>query len=193
MQNPSAPASNRSPVPALLAVLALGGLPGHIQGAEPTLRMNQDGQTLSVEGSLTTAVERTTAWAALTDYERFPQFVPGMRVSQVVEDRGPTKRLDQRGEITGQGPALRYEGLVEVTERNGSELDVRFLGGPFVGTEGQWRIQDGKPLTLRYRLRLDLARTPLPPPLAMAMTEQQVRAWVTAFAKEMERRQKGGK
>jgi hypothetical protein len=35
-------------------------------------------------------------------------------------------------------------------------------------------------------MRMDLTKTPFPPPMAASIVEQQVRTWVDAFSREMQ-------
>lgn len=143
---------------------------------------------VTVEGSLQAQVGRAVAWAVLTDPGRFPEFVPGLQASQVLEEHGREKIVAQRGEITA-GPRLRYDGTLRVTERPGQGVHMRFLSGPFKDSEGEWQLSGERPVTLAYRLRIDLAHSPLPPAMAMAVAEQQVRTWLAALVGEMSRRQ----
>lgn len=159
---------------------------------QPQVRTVLSAEQISVEGSLVTPVSRDIAWAVLTDHEHFPGFVPGLQSSLVLETRGSDKIVAQRGEITA-GPRLRYDGTMRVEEQHGEGLRICFLSGLFKDSEGEWRLTGDRPVTLAYRLRIDLKKSPLPPPLAGAIAEQQVRVWLSALASEMERRQTGKK
>jgi ribosome-associated toxin RatA of RatAB toxin-antitoxin module len=141
-----------------------------------------------VEGSLGVPVRRAIAWQVLTDHDSFPAFVPGLQASRVIETRGTEKIILQRGEVTA-GPRLRFDGTLRVEERPGEGVRIRFLSGPFKDSDGEWQLSGDRPVTLSYRLRIDLVKSPLPPPMAGAVAEQQVRLWLSALAGEMERRQ----
>ncbi|MEW5787562.1 MAG: SRPBCC family protein [Pseudomonadota bacterium] len=155
--------------------------------AETGLSVRQEGVQLVVEGWLKTHADADTAWAVLTDYPRFPEFVPGMLANRVLETAGGVTRLEQRGEVVSGAFRLVYAGQVRVVENPGKGLDIQFLSGPFKDTRGEWNVEGGKPLKLLYRMRMDLTRSPFPPPLAPAIAEQQVRTWVEVFGREMER------
>lgn len=180
-----------------MALLAMGG-PAPAAAAAPiavpasTLTLRQEGSVLWVEGGLAVRADKDVAWQVLTDYPRFPEFVPGIASSQVIGVAGNgRKTLAQRGQILAGQVRMAYEGLVDVTEYPGEGLDILFLSGPFKDVRGSWRILPGAPLKLSYTMRMDLNKTPFPPPLATSIVQEQVRTWVAVFAREIERR--GGK
>lgn len=156
--------------------------------AETGIAVRQEGMRLVVEGWLKTSATPATAWAVLTDYARFPEFVPGIHANQVVESRDGGKTIEQRGELTSGQFRMPYTGQMRVEEHVGEGLDILFLSGPFKDARGEWNMQPGRPLKLTYRMHMDLLKSPIPAPLAPAIAEQQVRTWVEVFGREMERR-----
>ncbi len=160
-----------------------------VHGAETGLSVRQEGTQLTVEGWLKTSVDRATAWTVLTDYPRFPEFVPGIYANQVVEAKNGVKLIEQRGEVISGPVRLTYTGQMRVEEHPGEGLAILFLSGPFKDVRGEWNIEPGRPLKMIYRMRMDLMKSPFPPPLAPTIAEQQVRTWVDVFGREMERRE----
>lgn len=155
------------------------------------ISVRQAGNLLSVEGWLQTHATRELAWSVLTDYARFPKFVPGILVNRVLNAAGPIKTIEQQGEIVTGMLRMRYEGTMRVEEKPGHGLTIRFLTGPFKDAQGEWRLEnEGKqpPYRLVYQLNMDLMKSPFPPPLAPSIAEQQVRLWVETFAREMDDR-----
>lgn len=148
----------------------------------------QEGMILVVEGWMQTRADRATAWTVLTDYARFPEFVPGIRSNQVLEAGNGTKTIAQRGEVLAGQVRMAYEGLMRVTEHRHEGMDIQFLSGPFKDVAGIWRMSGGRPLKLSYSMRMDLSKTPFPPPLAPTIAQQQVSTWVEAFGREIDRR-----
>lgn len=154
----------------------------------PSVNFQQQGTRLLVSGELTVAVHPATAWAVLTDYERVPEFVPGMRVSRIIEKTDSTRVLEQQGEMTANNMRMYYLGTLRVTEEPSSKLSIQFLSGTFRNMLGQWTLE-GKsaPVKLSYQLDYDTG-TPYPSPVMIGMLQQQVIHWVTSLAAEMERR-----
>ena len=158
------------------------------QGVGNGLTVRQEGAQLKVEGVLRTTADLATAWTVLTDYPRFPEFVPGIHGNRVLEVNANSKLIEQRGEVVSGPFRLVYTGQMRVEERPGEGLVIQFVSGPFKDVRGEWDIEPGRPLKMIYRMRMDLAKSPFPPPLAPAIAEQQVRTWVEVFGREMERR-----
>lgn len=162
------------------------------QAADPQTQISvrQEGNILTVEGNIPTPVNRLAAWAVLTDYTRFPEFVPGIHGNRILEQRNDFKLIEQRGMITNSQFQMPYQGVMQVEERKRDGvpegMKILFLSGPLKDVQGEWNIQSGKPLGLSYRMRMDLTKTPFPPPMAASIVEQQVRTWVDAFSREMQ-------
>ncbi len=157
--------------------------------AKTQTRMQRSGNILMVEGIIPTLVDRQAAWAVLTDYTRFPQFVPGIHSNRILEQRDGFKLIEQRGMISNNQFQMPYQGVMQVEEqmRDGvpEGMKILFVSGPLKDVQGEWNIQAGKPLGLSYRMRMDLTKTPFPPPMAASIVDQQVRTWVDAFSREM--------
>lgn len=159
--------------------------------ADAPLTVIQSGNLLSVEGWLETRATREIAWSVLTDYEHFPEFVPGIRANRVLESQRRVKTIAQSGEIVAGLFRLLYDGTLRVEESPGEGLTILFLSGPFKDVSGEWRMPRAEkklPLRLVYRMNMDMMKTPFPPPLAPSIAEQQVRTWVEVFAREMDKR-----
>lgn len=172
----------------LLGMALIGGGGQVLAAAPPAVNFQQQGTHLLVSGELTVPVSPATAWAVLTDYERVPEFVPGMRVSRVLEQSGNTRVVEQQGEMQANNMRMLYMGTLRITEEPTSRLSVQFLSGTFRNMQGQWTLQGKRaPVTLAYQLDFD-AGTPYPSPVMVGMLQQQVIHWVTSLAAEMERR-----
>ena len=171
----------------LLGMALVGG--GQVMAAAPpAVNFQQQGTHLLVSGELTVPVSPVTAWAVLTDYERVPEFVPGMRVSRVLEQSGNTRVVEQQGEMQANNMRMLFMGTLRITEEPTSRLSVQFLSGTFRNMQGQWTLQGKRaPVTLVYQLDFD-AGTPYPSPVMVGMLQQQVVHWVSSLAAEMERR-----
>jgi ribosome-associated toxin RatA of RatAB toxin-antitoxin module len=170
----------------LLGIMLFGGYA--TAASLPTVNFQQQGTRLLVSGELIVPVAPATAWAVLTDYERVPEFVPGMRVSRILEKGDNTRVLEQQGEMQANNMRMLYLGTLRVVEEPSSKLHVQFLSGTFRNMQGQWSLK-GKaaPVTLAYQLDYDTG-TPYPSPVMVGMLQQQVIHWVSSLAAEMERR-----
>ena len=159
--------------------------------ADAPLTVIQNGSQLSVEGWLETRATREIAWSVLTDYARFPEFVPGIQSNRVLEAAGRIKTIAQRGEVVTGMFRLLYDGIMRVEESPDQGLVILFLSGPLKDVRGEWRMEPSekkRPLRLVYRMNIDMMKSPFPPPLAPGIAEQQVRTWVDVFGREMDKR-----
>lgn len=154
-------------------------------------KMRQEGSFLTVEGTIEVPASRLAAWSVLTDYSRFPEFVPGILSNRILEQRKDIKLIEQRGMIVSNNFQMPFQGIIQVEEnkRDGvpEGMKILFLSGPLKDVQGEWNIQPGKLLGLTYRMRMDLSKTPFPPPMAVSIAEQQVQTWVDAFSREIKR------
>lgn len=80
-------------------------------------------------------------WQTLTDYDRLPEFIPGMRSSRVVERRGPVVVVEQSGEARFLFFSHPIEVTVASTERPPHALEVSLLKGNLKQLEGAYRIE----------------------------------------------------
>ena len=56
------------------------------------------GDAIDIHASVVLNVDAATAWRVLTDYARYTEFIPDLRVSQVVARRGSTVTVEQSGD-----------------------------------------------------------------------------------------------
>lgn len=173
---------------ALFVLYPEAGLAQLVQ-SEPRLSVRQEGNIIIVSGWLQPDVTPAEAWRVLTDYERFPAFVPGIRANRITTDLGARKVIEQQGEVTAGSLKIPYGGTMLISETPEREMRIVFLNGLFKDVQGTWQLGRKRPVRLSYEMRMDLMKSPYPPTLANQIAEQQVRNWVAVFAAEMERRQ----
>jgi len=179
----------------LLSCLLL--LPLHVAYAQANTQTNtqtsmrQEGNILTVEGAISSTASEQAVWAVLTDYTRFPEFVPGIHSNRILEKRNNFTLIEQRGMISSKQFQMPFQGVIQIEERKRDGvpegIKILFVSGPLKDVQGEWNIQPGKQLGLTYRMRMDMTKTPFPPPMATAIAEQQVRTWVDAFSREIKR------
>lgn len=128
-------------------------------------------------------------WQTLTDYDRLPEFIPGMRSSRVVERRGATAVVEQSGEARFLFLSHPIEVTVASTERPPHALEVSLLKGSLKRLEGAYRIepQSGGRVVLHWAGIVEaLAMPPLIGEMLMrSIIEDQFRGMV----REIERRE----
>ena len=117
-------------VPLLAAVLAVQLAAGTAQAATSSIEVERDGDRFTVAADAVLDADPRTAWETLTDYERLPQFVPGIRRTRV---------LSRGGSADGERLVVEYTGRFQLV--GGSMpthiwLEVRHL--PMTEVQAQW-------------------------------------------------------
>lgn len=130
-----------------------------------------------------------TVWSTLTDYERLSEFVPGMSSSRVLEHRGNTWVVEQRGETRFLFFTHPVEVTVLATARPPYALDVHLLKGNLRRLDGGYRVEvmPGGKIALRWRGLVEPAA--LPPLLGELVMRASIEAQFAGMVREIERRE----
>jgi ribosome-associated toxin RatA of RatAB toxin-antitoxin module len=169
----------------ILAALLLA-LP--VRAAVVEVRSHRESGAVVVSASVTVPADRAAAWSVLTDYRRYPEFVPDMEVSRV---RGRDSRgliVEQRGRarflFLSQGIDATFA-IVEVPERSVSSVAI---GGSFRELAGRYELQPVAGGTLLSYSGRVVPGDDLPLWLLTLALEANVERHVAAFAREIARR-----
>lgn len=147
------------------------------------------GPAVEVKAYALIDAEYATVWSALTDYDRLAEFVPGMSSSRVLEHRGNTWTVEQRGETRFLFFSYPVAVTVIVTARPPHALDVRLLQGTLRRLEGGYRVEQapGGKMALRW---IGLVEpTSLPPLLGELLMRAGIRSQFAGMVREIERRE----
>ncbi|MDH3320229.1 MAG: SRPBCC family protein [Betaproteobacteria bacterium] len=130
-----------------------------------------------------------TVWRTLTDYDRLSGFVPGMRSSRVLEHRGNTWIVEQRGETRFLFFTHAVEVTALVTARPPHALDVRMLKGSLKRLDGGYRVEEaaGGKIALRWIGLVEPAS--LPPLLGELVMRASLKSQFVGMVREIERRE----
>ena len=66
--------------------------------ASITIDAERDGDAIDIRASVVLNADAATAWRVLTDYDRYTEFIPDLRVSRVVARRDATVTVEQSGD-----------------------------------------------------------------------------------------------
>ena len=147
---------------AICALCGSGPRPARAEAApEPPARPHEttvsatpsrDGTTI-YRDSIIVAAPPETVWRVLTDYERLPQFIPGLERSRVLQDSLGVRRVEQIGAAGWLFLKLRARVVLRVQEQACSRIDFRAVGGDFDVFEGWWSLlpeNGGRETMLKY-------------------------------------------
>ncbi|XAR64520.1 hypothetical protein NMG60_11008242 [Bertholletia excelsa] len=91
-----------------------------------------------------------TVWDILTDYERLPEFIPGLAISQLLEKRDNFARLFQIGQQKlAFGINFNAKGIIDCYEKDiesfpfgqRREIEFKMIEGDFQLFEGKWSVE----------------------------------------------------
>jgi ribosome-associated toxin RatA of RatAB toxin-antitoxin module len=118
-------------------------------GATVALTAERDGDAIAIHASAQLDANAATAWRVLTDYNRYPEFIPDLRSSRVVARRGATVTVEQSGDAVFWLFRMPIEITFEILETPPYQLHSRAVAGTL------------RELTSSYALTPDAAGTRL--------------------------------
>jgi ribosome-associated toxin RatA of RatAB toxin-antitoxin module len=95
--------------------------------------------------SIVVAAPPERVWRVLTDYERLPEFIPGLERSRLLQDSLGARRVEQVGAAGWFFLKIRARVVLRVQECACSRIDFRAIDGDFDVFEGWWSLlpEDG--------------------------------------------------
>ncbi|MGQ9862714.1 MAG: SRPBCC family protein [Thiobacillaceae bacterium] len=159
--------------------------------ADAWVRVEANEAVISVHAEIDTRVERDLAWAVLTDYDRWSEFIPDLYVCRVISPPGEPIRLEQRGSIPWL-PNFPLVMIALVEENPPRSIRFQRIAGNIRALVGEWQIQGKSPVRLVYRATV-MPGFPMPPEASVEIFRHDARVRLEAMAREMERRAALGK
>jgi hypothetical protein len=181
-------------VRARLALIGFATFAGALQAAEDvaveTLRR---GDVVEVSARAVLEAPHALVWSTLTDYAKLADFVPGMRVSRVVERRGPTTVVHQQGEARFLFFSHPIDVVIESTERPPSVIEAHLVRGSLRQLSGRYLIErpvtaSGGRLVLRWNGIIEPEHG-LPPLIGELLVRANIKHQFLGIVREIERRE----
>lgn len=101
------------------------------------------GTAVAVSAQASLKAPLAIIWSTLTDYERLPDFVPGMKRSRIIGRRGPAAIVEQDGEAGFLIFSFPIHVVVESAEYPPNLITIHVVRGNLRQLEGQYRIERG--------------------------------------------------
>ena len=175
----------------LLVVLLLLAYPLAAR-SEPNVKVSKSGESYQVDVRMDVVGSRALVWRVLTDYENLPRFVPGMKSSRILEDRGGTLLLEQTGESGILFVRVTTTTVSRIFENPENEIRFELVSGNLKKMQGAWTlVPHGHVIGLIYRAEL-IPEFSLPPFIGTAAMAQNVKTMVEGVAREIGRRNSSG-
>jgi ribosome-associated toxin RatA of RatAB toxin-antitoxin module len=119
----------RAVVLATVLVLGLSMAAEQVPAATITITAQRIGDAIDIKASALLKTDTTTAWRVLTDYDRYPEFIPDLRMSRVIARRGTTVTVEQSGDAALWLLRIPVDITYEITESPPNRLDSHAIGG----------------------------------------------------------------
>ena len=127
-------------------------------------------------------------WQTLTDYGRLAEFIPGMRRSRIVEQRGATTIVEQSGVATFLFISTPIEVTLASTERPPYAIEVSMLKGNIKRLDGAYRIEPQAGGRLRLTWNGVVEAMSMPPLLGEIVMRSNIEDQFRGMVREIERR-----
>ena len=113
---------------ALALVLALAAAPS-APAATVTVNVARTADTIDIRASAVLKADAATAWRVLTDYDRYVEFIPDLRLSHVVARRGAIVTVEQFGDASLWFLKVPVHITFEITEIAPNRIQSRAVAG----------------------------------------------------------------
>jgi Polyketide cyclase / dehydrase and lipid transport len=169
-----------------LAIVIVAAPPA--AAATITVDAERRGETIEIRATAELKADSATAWRVLTDYDRYPEFIPDLRASRVVARRGATVTVEQTGDATLWLLRFPLDITFEITEFPPNRLQSRGVAGSLRAISSSYWLTPAS-----AGVRLDYAGHVAPGfelfgPLEQIAVQQSVARQFQALADEIERR-----
>ena len=174
----------------MLWMCSLGFAPTTQAAEDFLVEAQRKGELIEVRARAIVEAPLATVWATLTDYERLPEFVPGIRKSKVIARRGPTATVEQSGEARFLFFTYPIEVTVDSTERP-PFIEVKRISGNVKHLEGRYEtevLEGGRKVLLRWNgaIAPDVS---LPPLIGEVLMRLSIEDQFGGMVREIERRE----
>ncbi|MEI6720024.1 MAG: SRPBCC family protein [Betaproteobacteria bacterium] len=149
------------------------------------------GAFVEVKARATIDAPLSVIWTALTDYEKLPEFVPGLKKSRVASRNGSTVVVEQSGEARFLMFSFPVDVVLEAVEKPQSSIRVRALSGTLRYLEGGYDVE-AEPDSGKFILRWVGTIAPdvsLPPLFGEVVMRMSIEDQFTGMVREIDRRE----
>jgi hypothetical protein len=172
---------------ALLAIALVVARAAHAAPAEIVVEATREGDAYVITARGDLDADAGLAWRVLTEYDRYPVFVPDLHSSRTVSRGADGAVVEQRGEMSFLWVRVPLEVRYEIRERPPSIVESRATSGSFREMTGRYElVQNGGTLRVAYTGRL-VPGFALPPLIGTFAVRRNVERQFTAMIGEIER------
>lgn len=121
-----------------------GALANTAQNDDMIINLDKDGDTVTLDLTVTVQATPQEAWAVLTDYDHMPLFLSNLQSSKILEKNGDRWKVEQKGSTRLGGFSFSFESVREVDLKPFESIRSRVVSGTLKKHDGYTQIfQDG--------------------------------------------------
>ena len=156
-----------------------------------TVVAERKGEFVEVRARATLDAPLSLIWTTLTDYERLPQFIPGLKKSRVLSRHGSVVVVEQSGEARFLMFSFPIDVTLESVEKPPTSIRVRAISGSFLYLDGAYLVEPdparaGFVLTWTGTIAPDVS---LPPLIGEFVLRISLEDQFSGMVREIERRE----
>ena len=156
--------------------------------ADFKVEARRDGDAVLVEARARVKADVETAWTVLTAYDRYAEFIPDLKSSEILARAGETAIVHQKGEVGFFLFHFPMEVTFSVTEQPPTGISSRAISGTFKEMTNVYTLaEDDGGVRLTYSGRL-VPEFRLPPLIGTAAVKAAVEKQFGALVREIQRR-----
>jgi carbon monoxide dehydrogenase subunit G len=171
-------------------LLMFGMAASHAAG-EINVEATRKGEFINVRAYASIEAHLSVIWMTLTDYDRLPEFIPGLRRSKVTMRRGNTVTVEQSGEARFLMFAFPIDVTLVAIEKPPSSIQVRAISGNLRHFEGGYSVEPdpgGGGTVLRWEGSI-IPDVSLPPLIGEVVMRMRIEDQFTGMVREIEKRE----
>jgi ribosome-associated toxin RatA of RatAB toxin-antitoxin module len=159
------------------------------EAAQIEIATSHNANAVDVKVQAVIAATPKVIWATLTDYERMPEFIPGLMASRVIERKGSVATIRQ----SGIAQFLFFKIPIEVTVESQEAwpiLEGKRISGTVRQLQGRYEMiitPDSPKVRLVWTGVIEPENS-LPPLIGESFMHRAIREQFTAMVREIERR-----
>ncbi|MBQ0945615.1 SRPBCC family protein [Ideonella sp. 4Y16] len=175
--------ASRALLPMLLALACRAG--GEPTVAPTDVQVQRQGSHFSIDVVMHAAVPPPLAFEVLTDFDHMARFVPNLSESRVLERRGLTWRVAQKGAAHWGPITLPFESVRELQLDPPREIRAHALSGSAAAMDTLMQLEPEPGGTrLHYHAEVEPGRW-FPPGLGPALVQHETAEQFSALLREM--------
>lgn len=153
------------------------------------VRAQRNGELIEVRAQALVNAPLSIVWSTLTDYERLPEFIPGLESSRVIARNGSRVTVAQTGQARFLFLTVPIVVTLESTERPPHVVEVRRIAGTLRYLRGRYEAipVSGRQVHLRWTGSVS-PEADLPPLINTALTRLSIEDQFAGMVREIERR-----